>query len=94
MSNKIKMLKPDAIITLKMGTAFIRRVQDALLDVSAGKTEEDLAQLHSLIEKKEELTEPWMNTVFTLSLLVKSIEEEGILQGFVYEEDIDKISGE
>jgi len=94
MSNKIKMLKPDAIITLKMGTAFIRRVQDALLDVSAGKTEEQLAQLHSLIEKKEELTEPWMNTVFTLSLLVKSIEEEGILQGFVYEEDIDKISGE
>jgi len=92
MSNKIKMLKPDAIITLKMGTAFIRRVQDALLDVSAGKTEEQLAQLHSLIEKKEELTEPWMNTVFTLSLLVKSIEEEGILQGFVYEEDADKIS--
>ena len=94
MSNKIKMLKPDAIITLKMGTAFIRRVQDALLDVSAGKTEEQLAELHSLIEKKEELTEPWMNTVFTLSLLVKSIEEEGILQGFVYEEDINNISGE
>ena len=92
MSNKIKMLKPDAIITLKMGTAFIRRVQNALLEVSAGKTEEDLANLYSLIEKKEELTEPWMNTVFTLSLLVKSIEEEGELQGFVYEEDADKIS--
>ena len=88
------MIKPDAVITLKMGTAFIKRVQNALLDVSAGKTEEDLAQLHSLIEKKEELTEPWMNTVFTLSLLVKSLEEEGILQGFVYEEDIDKITGE
>lgn len=94
MNNKIKMLKPDAVITLKMGTAFIRRVQNALLDVSAGKTEEELAQLHGLIEKKEELTEPWMNTVFTLSLLVKSIEEEGILQGFVYEEDVNNISGE
>ena len=86
------MLKPDAVITIKVGTAFIRRVQNALLEVSAGKTEEDLANLYSLIEKKEELTEPWMNTVFTLSLLVKSIEEEGELQGFVYEEDADKIS--
>jgi len=86
------MLKPDAVITIKVGTAFIKRIQNALLDVSAGKTEEDLANLHSLIENKEELTEPWMNTVFTLSLLVKSIEEEGISQGFVYEEDVDKIS--
>jgi hypothetical protein len=92
MGNKIKMLKPDAVITIKVGTAFIKRIQNALLDVSAGKTEEDLANLHSLIENKEELTEPWMNTVFTLSLLVKSIEEEGISQGFVYEEDVDKIS--
>ena len=85
------MLKPDAVITVKIGTSFIKRLQNALMDSSAGKTEEDLANLHSLIEKNEELTEPWMNTVFTLSLLVKSIEEEGMLQGFVYEEDIENI---
>jgi len=62
------------------------------MDVSADHSEEKLKELENLIKEKKELTEPWMDTIYTLSLLIRSIEEEALNQGLTYEEEVDNIT--
>lgn len=85
------MIKKDAVINIKVGVGFLKKIQEALIDISSSYTEEEMDNLKNLIENKEELPEPWMNTVYTLSLLIRSIEEEAINQNLTYEEDVDNI---
>jgi len=92
MSNKVTLLKKDALVSIKIGTGFLKKLQDALMDVSANRSEEELKELENLIKVKKELTESWMDTVFTLSLLIRSIEEEALNQGLTYEEDVDNLT--
>jgi hypothetical protein len=92
MSNKVTLLKKDALVSIKIGTGFLKKLQDALMDVSANRSEEELKELENLIKEKKELTESWMDTVFTLSLLIRSIEEEALNQGLTYEEDVDNLT--
>jgi hypothetical protein len=92
MSNKVTLLKKDALVSIKIGTGFLKKLQDALMDVSANHSEEKLKELENLIKEKKELTEPWMDTIYTLSLLIRSIEEEALNQGLTYEEDVDNIT--
>jgi hypothetical protein len=92
MSNKVTLLKKDALVSIKVGTGFLKKLQDALMDVSADHSEEKLKELENLIKEKKELTEPWMDTIYTLSLLIRSIEEEALNQGLTYEEDVDNLT--
>lgn len=85
------MIKKDAIIDVKIGTGFIKKLQDALIEVSSKRTEEEIKAFGTLVENKSELPEPWMETIYTLSLLIRSIEEQAIEQNATYEEDIDTV---
>lgn len=92
MSTKATLLKKDALISIKIGAGFLKKLQDALIDVCSTHSEEELKQLEELIGEKKELTESWMDTVYTLSLLIRSIEEEALNQKLTYEEEIDNLS--
>jgi uncharacterized membrane protein len=91
MGEKIKMLRKDAVISIKIGTGFLKKIQEVLMDVSAGHTEEEFEQMNNLINENKELTESWMESVYTLSVLIKTIEDSAIEQDLTYEEDIDNI---
>jgi hypothetical protein len=87
--SKIKMIKKDAVVNVKIGTGFLKKIQEALLEISSNHTEEEVKAFGAIVESKGELTEPWMETVYTLSLLIRAIEEQAIEQNLTYEEDID-----
>lgn len=89
--SKIQMLKKDAVVDIKIGTGFLKKLQEALIEVSSNHTEEEVNQFRQLVDSKSELTEPWMETVLTIITLVKAIEEEAIKQGLVYDEDVDNV---
>lgn len=92
MSTKATLLKKDALISIKIGAGFLKKLQDALIDVCSTHSEEELKQLEELIVEKKDLPESWMDTVYTLSLLIRSIEEEALNQKLTYEEEIDNIT--
>lgn len=91
MGEKIKMLRKDAVISIKIGTGFLKKIQEVLMDVSAGHTQEEFEEMNNLINENKELTESWMESVYTLSVLIKTIEDAAIQQDLTYEEDIDNI---
>lgn len=86
--SKVKMIKKDAVIKVSIGVGFLKKIQEALIEVSSNYTPEQLETFKKLIEKNETLSEPWMETLLTLSYLIKAIEEEANIQGFIYEEEI------
>jgi hypothetical protein len=97
MGEKIKMIKKEAIVDIKIGVAFIERIQKLLVFVISGLTEEQLQQFKTESEGAKDNTnfqysEPWMDSLLTLSVLLKEIEEKAEAQGFVKEEDIDNIN--
>lgn len=85
---KVKMIKHDAIIDIKIGTGFLQKLQKMLLFMTIDITPEDMELYKELTEKNEELTEPWMEHLSTLSILLKEIETKAEEQGFTYEGDI------
>jgi hypothetical protein len=85
---KVKMIKHDAIIDIKIGTGFLQQLQKMLLFMTVDLTTEDMELYKKLTEKNEELTEPWMEHLTTLSILLKEIETKAEEQGFTYEGDI------
>ena len=82
------MIKHDAIIDIKIGTGFLQKLQKMLLFMTIDITPEDMELYKELTEKNEELTEPWMEHLSTLSILLKEIETKAEEQGFTYEGDI------
>jgi len=82
------MIKHDAVIDIKIGTGFLQKLQKMLLYMTMDLTPEDMELYKKLNENNEELTEPWMEHLTTLSILLKEIETKGEEQGFTYEGDI------
>ena len=85
---KVKMIKHDAVIDIKIGTGFLQKLQKMLLFMTIDLTPEDMELYKKLNENNEELTEPWMEHLTTLSILLKEIETKAEEQGFTYEGDI------
>lgn len=85
---KVKMIKHNAVIDIKIGTGFLQKLQKMLLFVTMDITPEQMELYKILTEKNEELTEPWMDHLTTLSILLKEIETKAEEQGFTYEGDI------
>lgn len=89
----VTMLKKDAIINLKVGTGFVQKIQQVLSGLTSERTEEELDQFKTLVEKGEtEFDEDWMDHVYTLSAFIRIIEMEAINQGATYEQDVDAIN--
>lgn len=89
--DKIKMVKKDAQITIKIGTGFLQKLQKVMVAMAADLTPEQLELYKTeaqTIKNGEEFTEPWMDSITTISLLLREIESEADKQGFIYEGDI------
>lgn len=83
----IKLIKPEAIIDIKVGTGFLQRIQHVLIFLAKDLTPEQLAQYKKESDEKIPFTEEWMDHVTTLSTLLKEIETKADEQGFSYEVD-------
>jgi hypothetical protein len=86
--DKVTMIKHDAVIDIKIGTGFLQKLQKMLVFLTIDLKPEDLEIYKNLNEKGEEFTEPWMDHLTTLSILLKEIETKAEEQGFTYEGDI------
>lgn len=92
MANTITLLKKDAIINLQVGTAFLQKLQQTLTALASDKTPEQIKAYQEILEKGEtDFTEDWMDHIFVLSTLVRTLETEAVNQGLTYEEDIDNL---
>jgi hypothetical protein len=93
-SEKIKMLKHDAIIIVKISTGFLQKLQAVLNYFIEKTTPEDIKRFNeevSQIKGTFNFSEPWMQHMYIIGLLIREIEREGIEQGFSYEMDIEAI---
>lgn len=86
----IKFLKTDAIVSVKIGSGFVQRLQQMLFfllkDIPADKVED----YKKALEGKTgfvDMPEPWMDHVLTLSVLLRQIETNSEEQGLTYEKD-------
>lgn len=86
--DKIKMIKPDAIIDIKIGTGFLQQIQHLLMFLAKDLKPEQLEQYKKEADEKITFTEEWMSHVTTVSILLKEIETKADEQGFSYDEEI------
>lgn len=91
--DKIKMIKKNAIIDVKIGTGFIQKLQQLLIYIASELTPEQLEQYKKetadFKDISHEFSEPWMNSLTTISILLRDIESEASIQGKTYEGSIE-----
>lgn len=91
--DKIKMIKKNAIIDVKIGTGFIQKLQQLLIQIASELTPEQLEQYKKetadFKDISHEFSEPWMNSLTTISILLRDIESEASIQGKTYEGSIE-----
>lgn len=84
----IKMIKPDAIIDIKIGTGFLQQIQNLLMYLAKDLTPDQLAQYKKEADEKIPFTEEWMTHITTISILLKEIEVKADEQGFAYDQEV------
>jgi hypothetical protein len=92
--DKVKMIKKDASIGIKVGAGFLQKLQKLLFFIAADLTEEQLDQFKKEAESFKEgsqFSEDWMEHITTISVLLKELEKAAEEQGFTYEEDINNL---
>ena len=91
--DKIKMIKKDAIVDVRIGTGFIQKLQQLLMHIASELTPEQLEQYKqesaNFKDISHEFSEPWMNSLTTISILLRDIETEANKQGKTYEGSIE-----
>jgi hypothetical protein len=90
---KIKLIKPDAIIDIKIGTGFLQQIQHVLMFLAKDLTTEQLTQYKKEAEEKVPFSEEWMTHITTVSILLKEIETKAEEQGYTYEGDVSEVIG-
>jgi hypothetical protein len=92
--DKIKMIKKDAAIQIKIGSGFLQKIQKILFFIASNLTAEDLEQFKKEAEafkEGSEFSEDWMEHLTTLSVLLKEIETKAEEQGFTYDQSFNDI---
>lgn len=90
--DKIKMIKKDAIVDIKIGTGFLQKLQQLLISLTADLSPEQLElykKESESLKNLDDFSEPWMLSITTLSILLKEIESEAEKQGLTYEGSIE-----
>lgn len=87
----VKMIKPDAIVSIEIGAIFMQKIQKLLLYLVNDISQEKLQKYKELIEKNETFTEDWMEHITTISILLKEIETKAIEQNLAFDKDINDI---
>lgn len=73
-SNKIEVIKPDAIINIKFGRDFYIRLTMVLQQVIENKSVEEMTEAANQIDKKE-IKENWIFAYETMLYLIKAAED-------------------
>lgn len=87
MSEKLKFLKPDALIEIKLSTSFVSRIQQLLFFILKDISKEKLEEYKTIIVEKKETDDEIVDHIVTLSALLKDIEDKADEQGLSYESD-------
>lgn len=91
----VKMVKKDALITIKIGTEYLQRFQQLLSNLASQQSPEELDTFRDLIAKGDtEFPEQWMENLYVISSFIHNIETEATAQGHTYEQSIDTTSTE
>lgn len=90
-SPKVKMIKQDAIIKIEIGTGFLKKLQHLLLYITQDLTTEQLENYKKIVQEGSEFTEEWMDSLNTISFLLKEIEAKADEQGFIFEMNVDDL---
>ena len=89
--DKIKMIKPDAIIDVKIGTGFLQKLQNLTIYFTKDLTPEKLENYKKEAEVNKGFSEEWMDHLTTMSILLKEIETNADKQGFTFEQEIPEL---
>ena len=93
--NKIRVIKGDAIVSIKVGAGFLQKLQKVMMNIITDKSSEDLETFKKSAEahekKNTEFSETWMEDLFTLSVLINEIESVLIKEGHTEEKDIEDV---
>lgn len=84
----IKMIKPDAVIEIKIGTGFLQKLQNVTLFLTRDLTPEQLESYKNEANANDGFSEEWMDHVTTMGVLLKELEINADTQGFSYEQEI------
>ncbi len=85
----IKTIKKEAIVKIEIGMSFFQKLLSIVNKTSEGLTQEQIQKFKDCISSNKEFTEPWMETISTVSTLIKLIELKAEEQGFVEEVDVE-----
>jgi hypothetical protein len=86
--SSIKMIKPDAIIEIKIGTGFLQKLQNVTLFLTRDLTPEQLENYKNEAETNTGFSEEWMDHVTTMGTLLKELENNADLQGFSFDQEV------
>ena len=95
--DKVKMIKKDALINITIGAGMLQKLQKIMFGIAAEISPEQLEEYKKEMEnfkQGDEFSEPWMESLTTLSILITECEKEAEKQGFTFEDDINNITME
>jgi len=92
---KIELIKPDAIIDVKIGSQFLKDLQAVLLYLTSLEPVAKLQQVMNKVNNEAEMDD-WEKSIYTILVLVSTAEENARTAGFTTIEEIpeDEISPE
>lgn len=86
----VKVLKPDAVVSIPIGSSFYVKLKELLGYFTETRTEEELQQFDTLLKEKKEITEDWMNHMTTVILLIRAFEEKADELGLITDQELTK----
>ena len=91
MSEKIKVLKKDALVKLEIGAPFINRLQQLFIYIIKDIPKEKVQEYIDLMNEKKESEDEVFQQIITLSGLLHDIEAKADEQDLSYETDSDEL---
>lgn len=85
----VKTIKKDAQIPVVIGAGFFQKLQQLLFSILENKSEEELNQYSEHVTKNEEFSEPWMDNLHTIVILLREIEMSAEKHQMVSESSVD-----
>jgi hypothetical protein len=87
--SKVEIVSPDAIIDLKVGSKFLQDLQAVLLYLSSLQSVNKLQDILEKVKVSGETSlDDWEKSMYTMLVLISSLEENARTAGFTRIEDI------
>jgi hypothetical protein len=87
--SKVEIVSPDAIIDLKVGSKFLQDLQAVLLYLSSLQSVNKLQDILEKVKVNGETSlDDWEKSMYTMLVLISSLEENARAAGFTSIEDI------